>query len=376
LPLAIGVAFAVAAVASVLLGFPLRLVSQRLRILDKPGERSSHTIPTPRTGGIAIVLGLLAGVASALWLQPGRAMNLPFLVAAGIGTLVAAVSFLDDVISIPSLPRLAVHFLVAGGTIAAVKLFLVDLGLPFVHIHLPWWAGLILGTFFVVAYINFFNFMDGINGIAAFQGILGGATLAILLAWNATLHSRVTESNSTLTAAALAGACIGFLPHNFPRARTFMGDVGSTTLGFALAMLTLVGGTRPHTGHLPWLAFVLPLGVFIYDATFTLIKRIIRRENFLKPHREHHYQLLIRSGWTHTSVTLLQGALMGVCCVGAIVYAFGARMDSTAGGAVQTAVLAVVLTMLGTYSVLVHRYFARHGQAAQPQPCVAAREGE
>lgn len=366
LPGAAGLAFLVAAVACALLGLPVRLLSARLRIMDRPGERSSHSVPTPRTGGIAIVLGLLIGVGVVMAIQRGLEINRAFVIAAGIGALVAAVSFLDDIVSIPSLPRLVVHFVVAGGTIWAIGLRLTDLGLPMVYTDLPPWAGLALGTLFVVAYINFFNFMDGINGIAAFQGIFGGLTIAALLTWNVLTAEGGSKQgpsfNSIFTAAALAGACVGFLPHNFPRARMFMGDVGSTTLGFGLAMLTLVGGTRPLNQHLPWVAFVLPLGVFIYDATFTLSKRILRHENFLKPHREHHYQLLIRCGWSHTKVTALQALLMAVCCVAAMVYARAESMVN--GDAVQLVVLAAVVAMFATYSVLVHRYFRAHRQDA------------
>ena len=97
----------------------------------------------------------------------------------------------------------------------------------------------------------------------------------------------------------------------------------------------------------------MPLGVFIYDATFTLIKRILRRENFFKPHREHHYQLLVRCGWSHTRVTVIQAGLMLLCSVGALIYALGSN-------AVRLAVLAGLLAIFVAYSVLVHRYFAAH----------------
>ena len=129
-----------------------------------------------------------------------------------------------------------------------------------------------------------------------------------------------------------------------------MGDIGSTVIGFALAMLTLIGSERTE---LPWIAFVLPLGVFIYDAVFTLIKRICHGEKFWKPHREHHYQLLIRCGWSHARVSLIQLALMLVCLVSAIFYAHGSDQ-------LQLSILAGLLGMFIVYSVLVHRYFKTH----------------
>jgi UDP-N-acetylmuramyl pentapeptide phosphotransferase/UDP-N-acetylglucosamine-1-phosphate transferase len=344
---------AAAAIVTLLACYPLRSASLRLRLLDKPGERSSHSVPTPRTGGLAIIVGAMAGILLC------SSASVPFLLAVGLGMLVAIISLLDDVITIPSLPRLAVHLLVAGGTIWLVNLAPHDLGLPYMHLDMPWWLGIALATLFTVGYINFFNFMDGINGIAACQAIIGGLTLAVLLALSG-------AANSIVAAAAIAGAAMGFLPHNFPKARMFMGDVGSTTLGFVLAMLTLVGGAKLDK---PWVAFMMPLGVFIYDAGFTLIKRISRRENFLKPHREHHYQLLIRCGWSHARVTGIQAGLMAVWSAGSIFYI---QYDSQA---LRLAIIVGLLAMMAVYSVAVHRYFARRRPDA-PQPAAIAPAGE
>lgn len=338
-----------ASAASAVFGWPVRWLTMRLRILDRPTSRSSHTVPTPRTGGIAILMGVLLAVTLAMHL------NFAFLVAMGIGTLVMAISFVDDVVTIPSLPRLCVHLLVAGLTVVLIGLPVRDIGLPFVGGVLPYWVGVATAILFAVGFVNFFNFMDGINGIAASQGFFGGLSLAVLLCW-AWLADSGSIGNSVITAAALAGGCLGFLPHNFPRARMFMGDVGSTTIGFSLAMLTLVGQGRTQA---PWVAYVLPLGVFIYDATFTLFKRLLRGENFLKPHREHHYQLLIRCGWSHARVTGIQAAMMTVCSVGALIYARGDDLT-------QLAVLGVLLGMFATYSLLVHRYFHTHRQDHPP----------
>ena len=342
----IAACFALAAAAVFAIGFPARVLGQRTRILDQPGERSSHTVPVPRTGGLAIILGVFFSLLMVV--KP----SLAFLVAAGIGGLVVAISMADDVISIPALPRLGVHLLVAALTVWLVRLALHDLGLPYLHVAISQPVGLVLAVLFAVAVVNFFNFMDGINGIAVTQGLLGGLTICLLLI-------QAGGGNSVLTAAALAGGCLGFLPHNFPRARMFMGDVGSTTLGFAMAMLVLVGAGR--TG-LPFVAYMLPLGVFIYDATFTIIKRTLRGENPLRAHREHHYQLLVRCGWSHARVTLLNAALMALHCVGALIYA-------NAGDAVRLGVLCVLLGTDGAYSVLVHAYFRRHGNG---QPATAA----
>jgi len=325
--------------------------------MDRPGRRSSHTVPTPRTGGMAILIGTLVGLS--LEAQPTMA----FIVAAVIGGVITVISFLDDIITIPSLPRLAGHFLVAGLTLYLIGLEPPALGLPYAAVPLPTSVGFLVALLFVVGFVNFFNFMDGINGICAAQGIWGGLTLAILLAWG---HSAADSAgNSFLYGAAIAGGCLGFFPHNFPKARVFMGDIGSTTIGFVLATLTLVGARHASLGGepMPWVCFILPLGLFIYDATFTLFKRIARRENFLKAHREHHYQLLVRCGWSHAKVTGVQMMLMTVCSVAAFAYAAG-------NDAVRLIVLVAVAAVLVTYSVLVHRYFRTHQQdqpATEPE---------
>ncbi|MFP4354131.1 MAG: MraY family glycosyltransferase [Phycisphaerae bacterium] len=341
-PTQLVLAAGLAAILAASLGFPVRRLGLRFRIMDQPGSRSSHSVPVPRVGGLSIILAAL--IAALVFFEPSDA----FLVATGIGLFIAAISFFDDLISLNSSVRLLVHLAVAGTTIWRINLPVTEIQLPWLTVHLPWAGGIVFATLFVVAFINFFNFMDGINGIAAAQGIWGGLGLAILLLIGG-------AGNSVITAAVLAGACLGYLPHNFPKARMFMGDVGSTTLGFGLAMLVLVATTR---AHLPLPAAMLPLGVFLYDATFTLIKRICRGENFLKAHREHHYQLLIRSGWSHTRTTGLQMALMTFCVGLAILYIHTNDLG-------QLLCLAAFFCLMPTYSILVHRLFARKNKPAR-----------
>lgn len=331
--------FAVAGIATFLAAVPARAIGYRGRIMDHPGSRSSHNVAVPRTGGMAIVLGMAVTM-----LIFGR-FTFPLLLGLASVALIAIISFLDDLVTISSVLRLVVHLVVTGVTVNLIGLELTEIHLPGYCLHLPRWGGLCVSVLFVAGFVNFFNFMDGINGIAVAQGLFGGATLAGLLLWGG-------GSNSVVVAAALAGACLGFGPHNFPKAKMFMGDSGSTILGYILAILTLAGAKNTS---IPWLAFVFPLGVFIYDAVFTLVKRITRRENFLKPHREHHYQLLIRCGWSHTKVTGLQAVLMLLCSIGGVLYGCG-------NGAMQWAVIGVLSVIAAVYSVFVHRYFASHRQ--------------
>lgn len=354
-------AMVIAAAATYLLCFPIRKLSLRLHLLDQPTNRSSHSTPVPRTGGIAIIFGAIVGVGFVF--KP----SLPFLLVLGIGGAIALISLADDIRSIPPIPRLIVQIVVAVGSILLVKLYPTRLDLPFIHMSdLPVWVGVALATLYVVAFVNFYNFMDGINGIAASQGLTGGVTLALLLLY-------ASSGNSVFTAAALAGACGGFLPHNAPRARMFMGDTGSTTLGFGFAMLTLIGGARTDV---PWIAFVLPFSLFIYDAGFTVIKRVVQGHNPLRPHREFHFHLLIRCGWSHARVMRWQDGLLILSAVASWGY------FSFADDAIRVAILAGVAVMLVSYSVIVHTFFRRHQRAVQqseaerPQPEAQPKGGQ
>lgn len=334
-------AFGIALLLAYLVTFPVRIFGQRMKILDKPGHRSSHTTVVPRTGGIAIILAMVPALALT------SETSTPFVIGIIAALFIAAISFIDDVITIPSIPRLLAHLLAAGVVIKFLRIEMVELDLFGTTVQLPYWLALIVPVVFVAGFTNFFNFMDGINGIAAIQGLFGGLTIAILLHMGG-------GTNRVLAAAALAGACAGFIPHNFPRARIFMGDAGSTILGFLLAMLAVMGARHVKLPHVPFVALVMPLGLFIYDTVFTLFKRVLRRENFLKAHREHHYQLLVRCGWSHIRVTLIQAGLMLLCSVAALTYAWSPAVG-------RICVLAGLLSVFVTYSVLVHRYFRKHG---------------
>ncbi len=328
-------------IASYLACYPVIHLSHRLHILDRPGERSSHKRPTPRTGGIAIIFGTVVGVACVFQ------FSLAFLMVMAIGAVVAMVSFLDDVYSVRPSLRLVIQAAVAAASIYAVRLYPQSLALPYVTVQLGAILGYLLALLVVVGFVNAFNFIDGMNGLAASQGVWGGITISLLLFSG---HS----GNSIFTAAALSGACLGFLPHNFPRAKLFMGDIGAITIGFGLAMLTLVGGARTDV---PWLAFLLPLSLTIYDPLFTVIKRICQGHNPLVPHREFHFHLLLRCGWTHDDNTRLQNILMAISGLAGLVYAWP---PAPYAQAIRLMLLAGVATMLVTYSIWVHVYFTKH----------------
>lgn len=240
-------------------------------LLDQPGDRRSHDIATPRGGGVAIVIAVvvvglgLLGPWSKADAQSG--LVLPFL--AGFG-LVAAVGWADDHRPLPASLRLFVHVFAAGVFAGAVWIETGHAGLAAVAFAAP------------VVLTNVWNFMDGINGIAATQAVAVAAFLSMALSgvW-------------MVLALATAAAAWAFLPFNFPRAKVFMGDVGSGAVGFALGCLAAVaagGVMEAGTTRATVLLLAMPLSAFLVDATLTLAGRILRREPWWTPHVLHAYQ--------------------------------------------------------------------------------------
>ena len=312
----------------------LRQHALRSRWLDVPNARSSHSTPTPRGGGLAIVAGASAGLSVLAALgEVDRALWLA-LVPGGIA--VAAVGFIDDRRSLAPSLRLAVHVGAAAFALAVLGgvpplqfgASVVDLG----------WAGHLLGLLAIVWTLNLFNFMDGIDGIAASEAVfIMGVAVALALC---------TTSPGTAHAAALvlAAACLGFLAWNWPPARIFMGDVASGYLGYAIAVLALAAGRDQPHAPLLWLA----LGsAFFADATTTLARRMLRGEPIHEPHRLHAYQHLARRWRSHGSVT--GGLLAANLAWSAPLAALGALRPAFAAGAAAVALTGwlVVVTIAG-----------------------------
>jgi UDP-GlcNAc:undecaprenyl-phosphate GlcNAc-1-phosphate transferase len=264
----------------------LTVLRQR-RIIDVPSSRSSHLLPTPRGGGLACVLGFACAVALAPHLAPGSEL---LLVAAG--TVMAALGLIDDVHSLSMRVRLTVQ-----GAMAAVASgwALGVLGSPT--------AGLCLlalgGGIWIVSYVNAFNFMDGINGLAGAAAVVAGLSFA----FTGLRHDDMVLATG---GAAVASTAAAFLPWNFPRALFFLGDVGSYLFGASIAVLVLVG----LHAHLPVEALIAPEALFIADTGWTLARRIARGDDWLSAHRSHVYQRLHQGGWSHTATTLTGAALM------------------------------------------------------------------
>jgi Fuc2NAc and GlcNAc transferase len=277
-------------IASLLLTGLVRAYAIHREILDHPNRRSSHTTPTPRGGGAAILLAAIAGLLTGAWLgavEDRHALTL----AAGMAAL-GVTGWLDDARGVPAATRLMVHLAVACGTLAAFG------GLPSLQIGsgvLPFGiVGYALGAIGIVWSINLFNFMDGIDGLAGSQAVLIFGMLSALL------FARGSYSLA-FTALVMAAATAGFVPWNWPPARIFMGDVGSGAVGYAITGIAIAS---ENAGGVPLLATGIVGGVFIADATVTLIRRFRGGHGLAEAHRNHAYQRLSSAWKSHRSVTV------------------------------------------------------------------------
>lgn len=279
---------------SLLTGIVRRYALSR-SIVDIPNPRSSHLVPTPRGGGLAVVITFLAAVACfyGLNLVPGR---LTWALMSG-GVVVALAGWLDDRGHLAVRLRLAVQFLAAAVAVAALG--------GFDSLELGWYtmplgmAGPVLAAVGIVWMVNLYNFMDGIDGIAGVEAVTTATFAGLFLVWKGT-------PGLAILCAALASAVAGFLAWNWPPAKIFMGDVGSGFLGYIFSVLALA---TEKTGALPVLVWIVLLGVFVCDASVTLIKRLLRKEKVWQAHRSHFYQRAVQAGRSHRFVTLWTGLL-------------------------------------------------------------------
>jgi Fuc2NAc and GlcNAc transferase len=266
-----------------------RNIALQKNILDIPNARSSHAVPTPRGGGISIVLTFLICV---LLLTEFGYLAKPFAIAlTGGGLSIAVIGYLDDVYHLRNLVRIAVHFAAAIWAVAWLHGFPdLNLGAGIYHLHAQ---GSIIAVLGIVWCINLYNFMDGIDGLA------GGEGLFIALAGSFAL-SLAHDSNTAFLLCLLAAAIAGFTAFNWPPAKIFLGDTGSGFLGYVFAVIALQ--TVNH-GSLTLVFWIIVMAIFIFDATFTLCYRALRGQKWYTAHREHAYQHLIAWGASHKQVT-------------------------------------------------------------------------
>jgi Fuc2NAc and GlcNAc transferase len=346
-PFGLGLLGGAAAVATAIGVALVRRWAARHHVVDVPNERSSHTRPTPRGGGLAIVVVVLVG--SVVYAIEGVLGVTRPLLLCGLGALlVAVVSWREDLRGVPVGWRFAAHaFAAALALIGLCGMEGVD-GLSDQPLCLSYlFAPLLL--VWIVGLTNAFNFMDGVDGIAGSQGVVAG------LAWFA-FGMRLGNPAVAVVGVLISGSCLGFLFHNWPPARVFMGDVGSAFLGFAFAVLPVYGGRLDRR---LLLAGALAVWPFVFDTAFTLARRLLRHENVFRSHRSHLYQRLVIAGWTHRAVTLLYAVLAGAAACAAALWVM-----RVAGAGLAAAV--VPLAGAGLLLRFVSRAEQRVVEAARP----------
>ncbi len=267
----------------------------RRKVLDIPNGRSSHSLPTPRGGGLSIVvvfLGIVLRFAhrGAISASLGSALIWGGLAVAGVG-------FLDDHFPIPARVRLLVHFAAAGWALWKLN----GMG----PLHLGWiiwnwgWVGQLVALVGLVWMINLYNFMDGIDGIAGVEAVCASGLGGLLLAWSGL-------GGLAECALVLAAASAGFLVWNWPPARIFMGDVGSGFLGFVFGVLAIASAKERPWMLWPWLIL---LSIFIVDSIVTLLRRLLTGARWYQAHCSHAYQHAARRWGSHSKVTLTIAAV-------------------------------------------------------------------
>jgi UDP-GlcNAc:undecaprenyl-phosphate/decaprenyl-phosphate GlcNAc-1-phosphate transferase len=318
--------------ATVLAAEPLTIaLLRRLAVLDVPGARSSHSVPTPRGGGAPIAAGLIAAVLIA----PGGGLTRPAL-AAAIGFF-GLLGLLDDLRGLPVMSRIVLQ---AAGAAAVAAVLVSSLPRPAATLA----VAAAVAAAWLACFVNAFNFMDGVNGISGAHALIGGIAYACLAAWR-------RDGFCVAAGLALAAGAGAFLPWNAGQAQVFLGDVGSYAIGAALAVLAV----RLVLLGVPADAVAGPVALYLADVAWTLQRRIRGGERWLQAHRTHVYQRWCDAGWSHQEITVLTSALTVLLCLLGVV---GLQRGMAARAGADVAGVAVLVAYLSS-----PRLFQRMGGA-------------
>lgn len=277
----------------------LRRQSVRLGFTDPPNWRSSHTVETPRAGGLGFAV--MVPIATMLaWRITGTTAPAAATTVLAAAVAVALVGLADDRWRLPASLRFVAQSLGAIAVISAGGV-VHDVAVPGGNV-LALGPLAIPATFlWIVGVTNIYNFMDGIDGIAAAQGVIAAISLGLL-------SYAMGRYDVASAMAMLSAGLMGFMPLNWPPARMFMGDVGSTFVGFLFAGLAVLPAPAGKAA-MPFAVWLIVLSPFLFDATVTLFRRAILREPLLQAHRTHLYQRLVAGGWTHRQTTMLYASV-------------------------------------------------------------------
>lgn len=303
------IAFIGVMAASSMLVYVVRNHALKKGIFDIPNERSSHKIATPRGGGLGLVIPFLFSV---IILGFFKIISVSVVLAlVGGGTLVAVLGWMDDKNGLTARVRAFFQLLAAAWAVYWLGGF-STMSVGFAELQMSW-IGSMLAIIGTVWMINLYNFMDGVDGIAGIEAVSVAVICGILLLWQ-------QSSGFAAVSFLLAAAVLGFLIWNWPPAKIFMGDVGSAFLGYIFAVMAI---WSENTGAVSLIIWIMLLGVFVIDATLTLIKRVARGEKWYEAHRSHVYQLAVQAGYSHKQVTisvLFLNLLLGIVAIVAMRY--------------------------------------------------------
>jgi len=296
----------------------IRRYAEKRQLLDHPNERSSHSMPTPRGGGLAIVL-LVTGTGLWFMREADFSRNLVYIVC---GIIIAFLGWRDDIHSLSPRVRFAVQGLVAAVSIWGLGYF-SSVTIPLFGKLQLGVVGIVITFLWIIGLTNAYNFMDGIDGMA------GGVAFAAGLGWVLLTSNIVYLANSFVfwIALAIAAVSLGFLGHNWHPAKIFMGDVASTFLGYSFAVMPLMAANKE--GDALMLGTLL-MWTIIMDAGVTFIQRALKGENVFAAHRTHVYQRLVIGGYSHAKITTLYIVLTFLSMVLAYEWGDGSRLASAA----------------------------------------------
>ncbi len=292
IPLGMVVAIIAASAGGVWISIQL---ARRAGKMDIPNERSSHATPMPRIGGAPMVVTVVLSLAFWVYLTTGDlSFPIGLFLSIVFAFMMSVLGFLDDIIGLSPLLRLVVQFI---GAILSLLMFVdphSDLLIATVVIPPVLWVPVC--AIWIVWMLNLYNFMDGIDGLAGGEAVLASSFFFLTF-------SCLGEPGWAMANLCVACASMGFLLFNWPPARVFMGDTGSAFLGAYYGMQSVVA---PITTPIPFVVLALPFSNFILDTTFTLVRRIWRREIWYQAHRSHYYQRMTNAGMSHRQVTILE----------------------------------------------------------------------
>jgi len=338
------VIFAIATCASFLLVLLFRRIGLRRHWLDVPNERSSHIRPTPRGAGVVIAI-LSLSLFSLIAFQAELRSSPTFLICA---VAVSLAGWLDDLYGLPIPVKLTVHLIVAVASVSMLG-YWHSIGISTKYSIDLQWLGPAITVVWVVWSINAFNFIDGIDGLAGLQGMVTATSWSVIFGMSA----------AGTVFAGVAGACLGFLILNWHPAKVFMGDVGSSFLGYSLAVLPIAfsSDAEPISPVLPVVCILLfwPIN---FDAGWSRLARMIRGDRFWQPNREHFYQAMVDNGFSHSFVAALYGIFTVASSSAAFIFLNGSS---------KIALIPIALVLLASllFAVVVDRLKKKNSHVEQ-----------